>query len=278
MSTITESIADPAADLTTILSLEGAGYTLSVSAETDARKVALIHAAAGITQVGSVDESAAAHVHIRHLAAFRNSVEKSRTEAKAPIIELGRKIDAAAKAYIDVVTAEENRLKLCVGAFATKQAEEKRKAEAEERRKFEEARLAREAAERAAREAEDAKRKAAEATNIQAAIAAKQEAREAEAAAARAEEERQAAQRERMAQSAVVATTRVAGGVKFEPDFEVVDIARLAAEAPMLVTIEPKRRELLAFLKGLHADGADLEAIGLGLGLRVTLKPVVSTR
>lgn len=274
MTTITE----PTAELTTIFSLEGPGYTLLAPKAIETRKTDLIAAAGGVTQVTNNDEASLAQVHIRSLAGFRNLVEKSRVEVKKPVLEIGRKIDEAAKDFVALIEAEEKRLKLMVGEHATAVAKAKAEAEAEERRKFEEARRAKEEAERAAREAEEAKRKAAEATNIQAVVAAKKAAAEAEAAAAKAEEERQAAQRERMAQSAVVATTAAPGGVKFEPEFEVVDIDLLAKEAPALVTIEPKRREVLAWLKGLHAEGSDIEKLGAGVGLRVTLKPVVSTR
>jgi len=275
--TTTDTIQPPA-DLSTILKLDGDGYKLSVTKETLAARNDLIAAAGAITQVTDADESTRAQFEIRRLAAFRNLVEKSRTEVKKPVIELGRKIDEAAQAFAGDIVLEEIRIKKLVGKHAEEVAAAKRAAEAEERRKFEEARRAKEDAERAAADAERAKQAAANAVSIQDAIKAKQAAREAETAAAKAEQERQAAQAERMAASTAVATTNVASGVRFEPDFEVLNIDRLAAFAPHLVMIEPKRREVIAYLKQRRADGANLEMIGLELGLKITLKPVVSTR
>jgi hypothetical protein len=274
----TTPAAAPAAELATILKLDGDGYTLSVTKETVAAKTDLITAAAAVTQVTNNDESTVAQFQIRHLASFRNAVEKSRTEVKAPVLELGKKIDAAAKEFVEQIVAEENRLKKLVGNHAEEVAAAKRAAEAEERRKFEEARRAKEEAERAEAAALRAKEAAANAVSIQDAIKAKQAAREAEAAAARAEEERQAAMRERMASSAVVATTRDAGGVKFEPDFEVIDARAFLSARPDLCDIVVKRRETLAWLKEKRAEGVEIGALGDAYGLKVTLKPVVSTR
>lgn len=274
----TTTPAAPAAELATILKLDGDGYTLSVTKETVAAKNDLIAAAAAVTQVTSTEESTLAQFQIRHLASFRNAVEKSRTEVKAPVIELGKKIDAAAKEFVEQIVAEEGRLKKLVGSHAEQVAAAKRAAEAEERRKFEEARRAREEAERAEAAALRAKEAAANTVNITDAIAAKQKQRATEAAAQRAEEDRQAAQRERMAASATVATTAVASGVKFEPDFEVIDAKAFLAARPDCCEITVKRRETLAWLKQQHAQGVDVGALGDAFGLRVTLKPVVSTR
>lgn len=282
--TTTDMTTPPAApaDLATILKLDGDGYTLSVTKETVAAKTDLLTAAAAVTQVTTNDESTVAQFQIRHLAGFRNAVEKSRVEVKAPVIELGKKIDAAAKEFVEQIVAEENRLKKLVGSHAEEVAAAKRAAEAEERRKFEEARRAKEEAERAEAAALRAKEAAANAVSIQDAIAAKQKQREAEAAAARAEEERQAAMRERMASSAVVATTRDARGVKFAPDFEVINAPVFYEHVPELCEIVAKRRETLAWLKQIHAeaeaDGEDFVRVGEFYGLKVTLKPVVSTR
>lgn len=274
----TTPAADPAAELSTILKLDGDGYTLSVTKETVAAKTDLIAAAAAVTQVTNNDESTVAQFQIRHLASFRNAVEKSRTEVKAPVLDLGKKIDAAAKEFVAQVVAEEARLKKLVGSHAEQVAAAKRKAEEEERKRFEEARRKKEEADRAEAAALQAKEAAANAVSIQDAIAAKQKQREAEQAAARAEEELQAAQRERMASSAVVATTSGAGGVKFEPEFEVLDAKAFLAARPDLCEITVKRRETLAWLKEQRAEGVDIGALGDAFGLKVTLKPVVSTR
>lgn len=275
---MTTSATPPAAEPTTILTLEGSGYTLAVYPEIEAAKAQLLEASGKIGCVNDDDESVRAQFEIRRLAGFRNLVEKSRVEVKKPLLALGNAIDAAAKDFVALVTGEESRLKLMVGNHAAEVAKAKAAAEARERRKFEEAKRAKEEAERAAAAAEAAKQAAANAVSIQDAIAAKQKQREAEAAAAAAEEERQAAQRERMASSAVVASTRVSSAVKFEPDFEVINAAEFMKAKPELCTIEVKRRETLAWLKTLDLNSEHLAANCERLGLRVTLKPVVSTR
>lgn len=265
---------------TTILTLEGPGYSLAVSAEIEAAKSELLEASGKIGCVNDNDESNAAQFQIRRLASFRNLVEKSRVEVKKPIIDLGRAIDAAAKEFAGMVVNEERRLALMVGKHTEEMAAAKRAAEAEERRKFEEARKAKEEAERAAAEAERARLAAVNAVSIQDAIAAKQAAREADAASAKAEEERQAAQRERMASSAAVATTHVSSGVRFALDFEVIDIERLYSVSPDLVELTPKRAAIMAKLK-LAEEAHGFDAVETNMrhaGLRVTRKPVVSTR
>jgi hypothetical protein len=147
MNTEIPMVAEP----TAILKLAGDGYTLSVTAETVAHKASLLAAAGAVTEVTDDNQVAVAQFQIRHLAAFRNTVEKSRLEVKRPIIDLGKKIDEAAQSFAGEIVLEETRIKKLVARHAEEVAAEKRRAEAEERRKFEEARKAKEDAERAAR-------------------------------------------------------------------------------------------------------------------------------
>jgi hypothetical protein len=267
-------------DTTEILKLKGSGYSLAVSADTEKEKAALITSAGGITVVASAEESSLAQMYVRSLAAFRLQVEKARVEVKKPVLELGRKIDEAAAEFVSAITSEEGRLKKLVGDHAETVAKAKREAEAEERRKLDEAKRAREEAERAEREATEARRKASETTakSIADVIADKQAAREAEQAAVKAAEERAAAAAEQRGASAVVAATAVSSGVRFEVDFEVTDAEAFYKEQPSLCEITVPRREALAWLKGLKADGIDIEEFGPRIGLKVTMKPVVSTR
>lgn len=268
------------AEPTTILKLAGDGYTLSVTAETVAAKEALLAAAGAVTEVADDNQVAVAQFQIRHLAAFRNTVEKSRLEVKRPIIDLGKKIDEAAAGFAGAIVLEETRLKKLVARHAEEVMLEKRRAEAEERRKFEEARKAKEDAERAAAEAQRAQEAAAATSSVSIldAIKAKQAARDAQEAADRAAVEKQAALADRMASSAAVASVRDVAGVRFEPEFEVIDMALFYANHPELCEITVKRRETIALLKTLDLQNESLRAACELAGLRVTLKPVVSTR
>lgn len=268
------------AEPTAILKLAGDGYTLSVTAETVAAKEALLAAAGAVTEVTADNQVAVAQFQIRHLAAFRNTVEKSRLEVKRPIIDLGKKIDEAAAGFAGAIVLEETRIKKLVARHAEEVMLEKRRAEAEERRKFEEARKAKEDAERAAAEAQRAQEAAAATSSVSIldSIKAKQAAREAQEAADRAAVEKQAALADRMASSAAVASVRDVAGVRFEPDFEVIDAALLLETRPDLCEITVKRRETLAWLKTLDLSSELLAPKCERLGLKVTLKPVVSTR
>lgn len=261
-----------------ILTLNGGGYTLSVSAADESRKLDLVTAAGAVTHVTTNDESGVAQFHLRNLAGFRTEVEKSRVAAKKPVLELGKRIDAAAAEFIESITLEEKRLNGLIGGYAEDVRKKRIEAEAEERRKADEARRVAAEAEKARQEAEAATAKASQAVSIADVIAARQAERAASSVATVAEQQRVAVNAEKFMASTAVATTHVAQGVRFEPDFEVVNIAKFHAEAPQLVELTPRRRETLAWLKGLRADGTDIEKLGDSLGLKITLKPVVSTR
>lgn len=254
--------------------LEGEGYALVIPDAATAARDELIAAASVVTRVASNEESALAQREIRNLAGLRIAVENARKKVKAPVIELGKKIDAAAADFIAGAVAEEKRLTLMVGKHAEEVAQARREAEREERRKAEEARRAAEEAERAKREEEEARRKAEEAVSIREKLSAKAAARQAEAERQRAEEERLAALNERRDASANVISTRVNDGVRFADDFEVVDIAALYAARPDLVSLSAKTSEVKRVIKEMRDAGEDPELPGL----RIFRKPVVSTR
>jgi hypothetical protein len=179
------------------LILAGDGYQLTISPEAEARKAEILSASSAIQIVGDNDESAVAQRHTRQLAAMRIEVEKSRKLVKEPVNRIGKMIDQAAADFLVEINAEEGRIKQLVG----KHAEEVLRIKAEK-----------EAAERAAFEAARAAREAAEQGGIAAIVAAKK------------------AAAEKLEASAEVATTKVADGVRFAWDFEVVDLHMLAAK------------------------------------------------
>jgi transcriptional regulator GlxA family with amidase domain len=99
----------------------------------------------------------------------------------------------------------------------------------------------------------------------------------AQQAAEAAERERQESLAEKLAASEAVAETSIAQGVRFVWDFEVTDIASLVM-IQRLVTIEPRRAEILSLLKKTAEEGKDVVAIAKTIGLHAFQKPVVSSR
>lgn len=250
------------------LILDGDGYQLTIAPEAKTRKLALLEKSSGVVLVTSNDQSADAQHVSRSLAAMRIEVEKCRKLVVAPVNEIVKKINNTAADFVAEITAEENRIKQLVGDHAIEQTRLKLIKEAEERAAFEAARKAREealAAEEAAAAAKEGKQ------GIAAVIAAQEVAKAAEA-------ERQATLAQRMDASAEVADTKVAQGVRFAWDFEVVDIHELYHRRSDLVTIEPKRAAILAMLKALEDNGENVELVCRSLGLKCAKKPIVSSR
>jgi hypothetical protein len=229
----------------TPLILAGDGYQLTISPEAEARKAELITKSAAITTVTSNDESAKAQFHSRSLAAMRIEVEKSRKLVKEPVNRIGKMIDNAAADFLAEIVSEENRIKKIVGDHAEEVLRIKAEKERIEREAFEAARAAREAAEEG---------------GIAAVIAAKK------------------ATAEKLEASSEVASTRLASGIRFAWDFEVIDINQLQSLRNDLVTVEPKRAAILATLKDMEEHGYAVEALAETLGIRAFKKPIVSSR
>jgi hypothetical protein len=245
---------------TTALILSGQGYDLQIAPEAEARKAELLGIARAVQHVRDNDESAEAQYHSRSLAAMRIEVEKCRKIVKEPVNRIGKLIDQAAKDFVAEIDAEECRIKKLIGDHAAEVARLRRLKEEEERRAFEEARAAREAAEAAAAAAETSGK-------IADIIAAKQ-----------AESARMDALAARMGASDEVAAAKVADGVRFAWDFEVVDMDIVVACMREALDITVKRTPVLEWLKGMEAAGEAVEDIAAGHGIRAFKKPVVSTR
>lgn len=167
---------------------------------------------------------------LRDLKAFTVFIETARVAAKAPVLDVGRKIDALAKELADKATAEAGRISKVLGAF-----------EAEERRKAEEARYQAEL--EARRIAEEAQRQAVKARAI---------ATDAEAAdrASDAVLEKAAEKVVAIRQQAAAVNTRQAGTqVREDVVFEVTDIRALFQAHPELVNLEPNGTAIRAILR-----------------------------
>jgi hypothetical protein len=247
---------------TTALILSGQGYELTIAPQAAEQKKEVLALASTVTAVSDNDESFQAQFASRKLAAMRIAVEKCRKDVKEPVNRIGKMIDNAAKEFVAEIEAEEKRITKLVGDHAAEVARIKREKEAEERRLMDEARAKREAEEAAAA-------KAASTGKISDIIAAR-----------KAEEERREALSERMEASAEVASTRVAEGVRFAWDFEIVSIQGLYQKAPALVKLEVKRAELLAMLKDLETTYGDdqITDIMVEYGVKAFKKAVVSSR
>ena len=227
------------------LILAGDGYQLTIADEAIIRKAELLKHSSEITAVNSNDESARAQYHTRHLAAMRIEVEKSRKLVKEPVNRIGKMIDQAAADFLIEITAEEGRIKQLVGRHAEEVLRIKAEAERAERAAFEAARAAREAAEDG---------------GIAAVIAAKK------------------ATAEKLEASAEVAATKIADGVRFAWDFEVIHIESVFRAAPEFVTMEIKRSAVLAWLKSLEDADEDAAGKAADFGIRAFKKPIVSSR
>jgi hypothetical protein len=198
-----------------------------------------------VTTVTSNDDSAAAQRHTRSLAAMRIEVEKSRKLVKEPVNRIGKMIDAAAAEFMIEINAEEGRIKQLINNHAEEVMRIKAEKERIEREAFEAARAAREAAEEG---------------GIAAVLAAKK------------------ATAEKLEASADLAATKLADGIRFAWDFEVIDINQLQSLRNDLVTVEPKRAAILATLKNMEEHGYAVEALAETLGIRAFKKPIVSSR
>ena len=78
-----------------------------------------------IASVSDLDEAAAALTNIKSLT---RSIEDSRKDVKAPVLEVGRRIDTVAKEYLAPLEVEASRLSVIVGSY---QEASRRKAEKE---------------------------------------------------------------------------------------------------------------------------------------------------
>ena len=231
---------------TNTMILSGQGYDFSIAPEALVQKQQLLDAASGVVMVTSNDESADAAFHMRKLAQMRILVEKSRKEIKEPVIRIGKEIDAAAAGFLIEIDAEESRIRSLIGNHATAMLALKQEAEEKERLAFEAERAARELAESGG-------------------IAAVLDARDALQGKLRASEE--------------VSSTNIAQGVRFVWEFEVTSINDLIKFAPDLVKVEPKRRDILLWLKGLEQhEHLDAASIASQVGILAYKIPSVSTR
>lgn len=103
----------------------------------NARAAALL-ASGNVRAIGSVADLDAAASALTQIKSLTRSIEDSRKDVKAPVLEVGRRIDTVAKEYLAPLDAEAGRLSVIVGSYqeaarrkAEKEREEAAKAQAE---------------------------------------------------------------------------------------------------------------------------------------------------
>ena len=191
----------------------------------NARTLAL-EASGRIKAIASVADLDAAAVALTKLKALTRLVEDSRKEVKAPVLEVGRRIDAVAKDYLTSLESEAKRLSVIVGSY---QEAQRRKAEKERE----------------------------EAAKAQADAIAEMNAKQAKAVANGDEEAADAARAEaadKIAASQLAAINSEGPrpeGITSRTSwkFEVVDIAALHAARPELCVITPNNAAIRAVVK-----------------------------
>ena len=92
--------------------------TLSVTPEFLARREDAIASAALIARVSSPDENNRAVEVQKALVGLVREVESARKKLKEPVLDLGRQIDATAKAAVEPITAAELPLRNLISDFA----------------------------------------------------------------------------------------------------------------------------------------------------------------
>jgi hypothetical protein len=249
--------------LITVPGLAQAEVTINTTAYT--RRAEIIEAANFCPPtVTDADTQAEVTNVLRDIARILKEVEQGRQEAKAPALEIGRKIDAAAKEFVGALDPHMKRLNGMLVAYETEQRriamEAERKRQEEIRKQEAEQELARKRALLAETEArekrEAAERAAREATSAEARAKAQEEARKAaeaqqQAAAAKAQQEEAARlqQAELLRAPAPVVTRATGASVQTPWTFEVVNIRELYAANPDLVELSVKRSDVLALIR-----------------------------
>ncbi len=201
---------------------------------------------------------------VRDIRRLLKEVEDGRKTVKAPVLDIGRKIDAAAAEFIAPLEAEAARLTKLLTVYEVEQqriareAEQKRQAELA--RQQEEERKRQAEIDRQAREAEQARlaaeRAERDAKTAEARAKAQQEAKEAadKAAALAAQKEKEAAsakleQAELMRAPAPTAPKAAGTAVSQPWVFEVTDAKALYAARPELVDLVLRRNDIITRIR-----------------------------
>ncbi len=105
----------------------------SMTLRANAIKESLLEASALIGRVSSEDEQAAAVEIQRSIATVEKEIETARKECKQPVLDFGRRIDAAAETYLADIKAEKLRIARLVGNYQTELLAKQRAEEARQK-------------------------------------------------------------------------------------------------------------------------------------------------
>lgn len=219
------------------------GISITTNADVLKHKENLLTEARGFSAITEEFTQGCVVDTIRKIKTLLGDVEYCRTEIKAPVLDIGRKIDTLAKGFSADLQDELKRLTTLNDRYVS---EQRRLAAAEEARRQEEARKAEQArlkAEADARAAEEARQKALQAADNpfdeEAAAKAKAEADKAAAAQAEAKRIADEAEQRRRAAMVPVRTAAPAGtATKDVWKFEVIDLEELYKSNPNLIRME----------------------------------------
>ena len=215
------------------------GLDAAAISATDAARIArnlLLARAKSAPAVGNAASAENAGIILREIKAFTRQIEDARKEVKAPVLEIGAKIDGLARDLTVDLETEATRLSRSVGAW---QAEENRKADELRRKAWaEEQRIKDEANAKIA----EAREKSLTATSFEKKAAAIED-----KATMKIIETRVAAAQAIPAKPAGLATRE-------EICFEVTDALALYEAAPYLVTLTPNNAAIKGALKGLTGE------------------------
>ena len=213
----------------TITGLQSA--EISIAAEARELRDKLLVEIREVTSVSDAFDADVAADVLKRATQLSRGIEADRSTVKAPVLALGKKIDALAKEITAELDGEIGRVSRVLGAY---QLAEKQKAEAADR-------LARDEARRIQAEAEQNARKAAQAAPS-----------DTEALAVASEIMDTAAAKIVETRKAIVSTVapKAAGtAVREDVCFEVDDIVALYAARPELVNLEPNGTAIRAICK-----------------------------
>ena len=203
------------ADLLTVSDLAGAEVSLLPGAAQTKR--VLLHGSRVIKTIEDAFDAECAADVLGNISRELKAMEDARKAVKAPVLELGKRIDALAKEWATEIEAEKTRISRVLGDY---QLAERRKKEEAERAAREESRIKQIQAEA---EIEKGNVEAAE-KHVQAIAAIQAKASE--------------------------ASHQIAGtAVRETHQFEVTDIAALFKAAPHLCKIEPDNAAIRAAIK-----------------------------
>lgn len=218
--------------MTTALTITGLqSAEIAIAAEARDLRDKLLVEIREVTAVSDAFDADVAADVLKRATQLARGIEADRTTVKAPILALGKKIDALAKEITAELNDEIGRVSRVLGSY---QLAEKQKAEAAER-------LARDEARRIQAEAEQQAREAAKAADSETeALAAASEIMD--TAAAKIVETRKAI-------VSTVAPKAADTAVRVDVCFEVTDIVALYAARPELVNLEPNGAAIRAICK-----------------------------